>query len=304
MLKKQLEVELTQLGRKVEVQDGFLYSSGLHPVLLIAHMDTVHITQPTQFYIDKSKDPEGYLFASEGIGGDDRCGVYIIMEILKEIDCHVLFTEDEELGGLGAQKFTQSKIIPDVQFIVEFDRRGKDDAVFYECAGQDFKEFVEQYGFCYNFGSFSDISWVSPYMEIAAVNLSSGYYNAHTKNEYICISDVDSIIERALPLIRNVEQKFIHDRVDIFYCRWCGKKLDTQDDLDYEQQLCNKCYFDYIQEFPLAYEEYEKNEHDLFICSQCGDYLWNLQEMKVGCCECCQHEANVDLFHANYAYYS
>jgi len=40
--------------------------------------------------------------------------VFIVMELIKELDCHVLFTEDEEAGGQGAIKFSRSGISPDV----------------------------------------------------------------------------------------------------------------------------------------------------------------------------------------------
>jgi putative aminopeptidase FrvX len=64
-----------------------------------------------------------------GIGGDDRAGVYMIMQILKAARCHVLFCEDEETGGNGAREFTKSSIHPEIHYIVELDRRDTNDAV-------------------------------------------------------------------------------------------------------------------------------------------------------------------------------
>ena len=43
----------------------------------------------------------------QGIGGDDRCGVWMILQILRTANCHVLFCEDEEVGCVGAKKFTK-----------------------------------------------------------------------------------------------------------------------------------------------------------------------------------------------------
>jgi hypothetical protein len=160
------------------------------------------------FYIDKTDSADGDLWCEEGIGGDDRCGVFIIMELLKELDCHVLFTEDEEVGGQGAIRFCESGISPNVQFIVEFDRQGKDDAVFYNCDNPDFMAFVERYGFREEIGSFSDISYIAPALAIGAVNLSSGYYHAHSHREIIRIADVESVIKRATRLISNVSTKY------------------------------------------------------------------------------------------------
>ena len=201
-LKARLEIELSE-EREVVNQDGFLYSFGTHPVLLVAHLDTVHEDErglPSKINTDEN----GYLSCPEGIGGDDRCGVFIIMEIIKQLDCHVLFCEDEEKHGIGATKFTEADITPNVYFIVEFDRKGKDDCVFYGCNNPDFIKFVEQYGLNFNTGSFSDISIIAPHLEIAAVNLSSGYYNAHRSDEIVCPDDITSIIERSILLIRDV----------------------------------------------------------------------------------------------------
>ena len=200
---------LRQRGQeRVLSRDGFLYSPGSHPVLLVAHLDTVHQKTPTAFYIDTTKSPDGDLWCKEGIGGDDRCGVFMIMELIKELDCHVLFTEDEETGGRGAIQFSNSDIKPDVQFIVEFDRQGNSDAVFYDCDNPEFTAFVEKYGFNRREGTFSDISYIAPALGIGAVNLSSGYYHAHSQQEIIRIADVESIIERASRLLSNVGTKY------------------------------------------------------------------------------------------------
>ena len=211
VLKAILTGELQTRGKETIVNDGFLYSPGTHPILLIAHLDTVHEEprgMPTDINIDYSDSPGGVLSCTEGIGGDDRAGVYIIMEIIKSIDCHVLFCEDEEKHGIGAEKFCETDVRPDVQFIVEFDRRDRDHAVFYNCHNKDFCDFVTSFGFNKKTGSFSDISVIAKHLEIAAVNLSSGYYNAHNPNEYIVLDDIDSIIERAIPLIADVSKKY------------------------------------------------------------------------------------------------
>jgi di/tripeptidase len=213
ILKVILTDELKAMGREVISQDGFIYSPGSHSVLLVAHMDTVHERysgMPTDIYIDKSDPacPLGVLRSERGVGGDDRCGVYIVMEVIKRLDCHVLFCEDEEKSGIGASRFCQSGISPDVQFIVEFDRQGSDDAVYYGCSNNDFVQFVESYGFKERHGSFSDISIIAPHLGIAAVNLSSGFYNAHSVDEFIRLDDIEPIIDRAIPLIADVSRRY------------------------------------------------------------------------------------------------
>ena len=126
-LKKTLKAELRSRGYPVTDKPGYLYAEGTIPVLLVAHMDTVH-RQPVE-QICYSAD-RAVAMSPQGIGGDDRCGVWMILQILRTANCHVLFCEDEEVGCVGAKKFTRGSLRPQVNYIVELDRRGSNDAVF------------------------------------------------------------------------------------------------------------------------------------------------------------------------------
>lgn len=143
-LKARLSLMLQKEGYHVAEGKGYLYGPGTVPVLLVAHMDTVHQKLPR--YICRSDDGR-VIMSPDGIGGDDRAGVYMILEIIKAHRCHVLFCEDEEIGRLGAQMFIRSGIRPEVNYIVELDRRGSGDAVFYSCANKEFEEFIHRFGF-------------------------------------------------------------------------------------------------------------------------------------------------------------
>ena len=144
----------------------------------------------------------------QGIGGDDRCGVYMIMQLIRDFKCHVLFCEDEEVGGRGANKFVASKLKPGVNFIVEMDRRGSNDAVFYHCDNPDFTDFVLSFGFEENHGTFSDISVIAPPLNTAAVNISAGYYNEHRLHEYIDMLAVENNIRRIGEMIMADSEHF------------------------------------------------------------------------------------------------
>jgi len=198
-LKHFLAACLKEQGYLVERQKGFLYARGEIPVLLVAHLDTVHQEKPS--IICRSEDRR-YMMSPQGIGGDDRCGVYMILQILKEVRCHVLFCEDEETGGRGARAFAGSGITVDVNYIVEMDRRGNNDAVFYSCDNPEFTEFVCSFGFEEAGGSFSDISVIAPYLKTAAVNISAGYYNEHRQHEMIDCKAMENNIERITQMVR------------------------------------------------------------------------------------------------------
>ena len=184
---------------------GFLYAKGDVPVLLVAHLDTVYNDIPS--IICRSADGR-YIMSPQGIGGDDRCGVYMILQIIKEVRCHVLFCEDEEVGGRGARAFEGSGLEVDVNYIVEMDRRGNNDAVFYNCDNPEFTEFVCSFGFREAAGSFSDISVVAPYLKTAAVNISAGYYNEHRLHEVIDSFALQNNIERITRMVQTQTEKF------------------------------------------------------------------------------------------------
>lgn len=191
---------------EVENSDGFLYAKGDVPVLLVAHMDTVHRQLPTNIV-----EIDGKISSPQGIGGDDRCGIFIIMNIIKKLHCSVVLCEDEESGGVGARKFTKSQFIDqlDVNYIIEFDRMNANDAVFYSCDNPEFTDFVTDFtGFKTAYGSFSDISVIAPAAKIAAVNLSCGYYRAHTTDEYVVYEEMMDTVHTAEALIKAEYNKF------------------------------------------------------------------------------------------------
>jgi hypothetical protein len=200
-LKKELEWLLVERGYTDIVNgSGYLYAKGTIPVLLTAHMDTVHQEPVKDFYDYYHEEKKQHIISSpQGIGGDDRCGIYMILEIIKTHNCSVLFCEDEESGGVGSRKFCKTELIEELEtmkYLIELDRKGNNDAVFYDCENDDFTKFIEKNtGFKKDYGSFSDISTLSPACKVASVNLSCGYYNAHRTSEYVVMEEMFNTIE-------------------------------------------------------------------------------------------------------------
>ena len=96
------------------------------------------------------------------------------------------------------------KNLDTLKLIIEIDRHGSNDAVFYNCANPDFEEYIASKGFKTAQGSFSDISLIAPELGIAAVNLSSGYYHAHSLHEFINRSDLDNTIQKVIKIVSDV----------------------------------------------------------------------------------------------------
>ncbi len=189
---------------------SYILVPGQAPIMLLAHMDTVH-EKPVK-HICKSLDGN-ILMSPQGIGGDDRCGVYALAKVheASPVKPWLLFTCDEEIGGLGAEKFVadyrKGKMpegLDTMKLLVEIDRNGKKDAVYYSCDNPEFEKYITSKGFITAYGTFSDISVIAPAMCVAAVNLSSGYYNAHTLHEYINRKHIDAVIKSVIEIVADV----------------------------------------------------------------------------------------------------
>ena len=219
-LKGHVARELAKTYEHVYMGSGYVYAQGTFPVLLVAHLDTVHKKLPNVILYDAHKDRYS---SPNGIGGDDRCGVYMIFEVIKKFNCSVLFCEDEEIGGIGAKKFIQTDLAKELKFndAIEFDRRGSNDAVFYDCDNEDFEEFITKDFYDTAYGSFSDISTLAPFFKCAAVNLSCGYYNAHMSTEYVVLKEMYASIEAACKILERTTEEDKFEYIESKYT-WRG----------------------------------------------------------------------------------
>lgn len=269
-LKKYVQKRLNKSGYDYVVEgDGFVYARGELPVLLVAHMDTVHKEIPSVIHTEG-----GIVSSPQGIGGDDRCGVYSILEIVKERKCHVLFCEDEEIGCVGSQKFIKTQfceeVAKEINFMVEIDRRGATDLVYYDNDNKDFHEFcANATGYKKNWGSCSDISYLMEAMDRSGVNVSSGYYNEHTFKETINLAEMQNTIKAVEKLIDEpcekpfeyVEKKYYGSLIDWY------KKDDY-----YVSGRSGRSYADYLDPesdlklFMFVYYDYEEeSEIDAYV---------------------------------------
>lgn len=213
-----------------DVPNKYLYCKGNIPVLLVAHLDTVHIKTPTDIFTDHEK---GVIWSPQGIGGDDRAGVYGVLKVLEHCKPHVLFLHDEEIGGIGADYATYHLDPPEVNYMIEFDRKGVGEAVFYQCGNKEFQDFILGFGFNKNYGSFSDISVLSPIWDLASVNLSIGYHNAHTLHEYIVLDQLYDTVFKTIDIINHEKSNMRYDFQEIY--RRSVKTIDYYSQLTAEE---------------------------------------------------------------------
>ena len=236
--------------------DGYIWAPGDIPIILIAHVDCVSGHAETVFH-----DPAADVFWSpDGLGADDRAGVWGILYLIEQgYRPSILFTDGEERGGWGARAAARvlSPAIArsDVRALVEIDRQGSMEAVYYGCGNDDIREWIEGAGFREDYGTFSDISILGPAWDIAAVNLSAGYYMEHSIGEYLIVDHLLATLARVAVLLENpppsawphetkAQQGYswlyggsrrpLYDRRGTFYNR---EYLDDYEDFSYDEWL-------------------------------------------------------------------
>lgn len=183
-------------------------------VMLVSHIDTVRKRGKINIV-----EANGIVQNSGGIlGADDRAGVYAILEIadrcIKEGKPlpYLLFTNYEECGGLGVRQFCKDKITKNVEsdifLMIELDRRGVNEAVYYTDPENEVKKIVSSVGYKEDFGTYSDVATLSNHNDIAHVNLSIGYFNEHTAYEILVLSVVDFAIENVMSIMPMVKRQY------------------------------------------------------------------------------------------------
>lgn len=282
----------------------YLYAIGDIPIGLVAHVDTVFPEPPEDIYYDREK---GVMWSPQGLGADDRAGVFAILKIIQSgLRPTVIFTTNEEVGGLGAAQLVKDFPecpISNLKYLIQLDRRGTNDCVFYDCYNEDFITYVESFGFIEAFGTFSDIAELCPAWDVVGVNLSIGYENEHTRYEILHLKPWMATIEKVK---RMLKEKDIPDFEYIEYSysyngtKW-GYDEKYKDWYDYTPHYrcksCGKSFCEY-EVIPTR----NKNKKIVYYCPDCcvDNVTWCLdcgtayEKKKMSACPKCGSERSED----------
>lgn len=227
-----------------------------------------------------------------GIGFDDKAGIIGIIEIWrrsKTKDFRIIFTADEEVGGVGAIALDK-RVYEDAAYIIELDRRGGKDLINVSgttrLCSNEFADMFTCYGFKKETGTFTDVNIFKECTpKINMVNLSIGYYNPHTDNEYLCIKEFNYIVACVADFVET-HKEYIPDNTpvtkpkynyetnrygsygrygsrayndDALICDWCGRSIIREEEAflyDDEIFCCRKCWEE-------AYKYDRKNDYDI-----------------------------------------
>lgn len=235
-LYKALNKILQGLTGKPTMYDGenyIFHRSELSPICLVAHIDTVRKNDTICL------EQKGAVIRNRKgvLGADDRAGVFGILSVLFQCNRYgiefpsVLFTNYEEIGGVGVKKFINDldeDPFENTNLLIELDRKGANEYVYYSSFLPDeVVGYVESYGFIEGYGSYSDIADLTEVFLVPSVNLSIGYYNQHTPDERLHVDEMKLTISRVFEMVKNpiqnkylVEEHFFEDRFGFYGEEW------------------------------------------------------------------------------------
>jgi putative aminopeptidase FrvX len=172
-----------------------------------AHLDTVHrIRDDYSLVIENGKITAITGNGRRcGVGGDDKCGIYICLRMLRELDtCKVALFSQEEIGSVGASRVDLS-FFNDCSFVMTLDTPSNDDIEMTTCgvslASSEFRDVVlpiaERFGYHYaeSDAPHDGLELVERGLHISGALPSNGYYNYHQENDYTVIDDLEQSVE-------------------------------------------------------------------------------------------------------------
>ena len=221
----------------IYVTKGTLGEGEFYP-MFISHTDTVHeiideiivkeeyLKRPYTFGKDFGDEQSLCLKAYDnngnptGIGGDDKCGIFICLELLKRLDkVKVAFFVSEETGCHGS-KMVNTEFLKDVGYCTQYDAPGNH-LISYSCMGT---VLFDKDGTFYNTAlrsitkgfnnemmvqshPYTDIMMIKQKSDFSCINMSCGYYNMHSSNEFVCLEDVERAITAGVNMVKDLGLK-------------------------------------------------------------------------------------------------
>ena len=206
-----------------------------HFPMFVAHTDTVHSIVPKivveeQYYpkpvtfgkafdskehhVLKAYTPDGN---PTGIGGDDKAGIFICLELLRVLsNIKVGLFVSEETGCHGSSN-CDIEFLNDVGYAIQFDAPG-DHLITEVCSGvrlfEKDSEFAEKIipvisktmGTVMDLQShpYTDVSQLKIKGDFSCLNMSCGYYNMHSPNEFVSTEDVNKAFLSGINIVNEL----------------------------------------------------------------------------------------------------
>lgn len=185
----------------------------------VAHTDTVHEINHNLTVIETNDNGNLILTGIDkvtgkpsGIGGDDKCGVYLCLEMLDHFDnVKVALFVSEEIGCIGSKE-ADKEFFSNVGYAIQYDSpegnsmsmslMGMDLFDKEDGFGQKVSPLILEHGIDYwARHPFTDVKELLQKFNFSCLNLAAGYYRMHSSNEYVVVNDVQNAFELGLKLV-------------------------------------------------------------------------------------------------------
>ncbi len=194
---------------------------------IVAHLDQVQDIHSSDF---KAIETEEIIFGysaknrqQEGIGADDKNGVWVCLKTLEKCDyLKIAFFVQEEIGCIGSSQ-SDITFFDDCRFVLQADRKGHSD--FITTIGWSplcSEEFVadceiERFGYKEATGMITDVGELKHQgLPISVANISCGYYEPHTDQEFTVKADLLNSLALVENIIETCKKVYPHKNKDLW----------------------------------------------------------------------------------------
>ena len=189
---------------------------------VVAHLDEVHAARPKKFRVAIYKGNfflggDAEIMRPCGIGADDKNGIWLALRLLEKHDCvKAAFFVGEEIGCVGSNACNMA-FFDDCRFVLQGDRKGGSD--FIDTASgtvlctNEFKKAlkISAYGFKATSGLSTDVMTLKQRgLKVCCANVSCGYYNPHTIDEYTDFSELENCLALFDDAFTNLTETWAH----------------------------------------------------------------------------------------------
>lgn len=216
----------TDAKKNVYMSKGELAEGESYPCV-VAHLDTVHLDQIGLIDTDgrieliESKSVSGKRSLKgvdpirdvpTGIGGDNKCGVYIALKLMEEFDVMKAAFFVEEETGMHGSKQADDSFFKNVGYAIQFDAPTRNwfsaklmgmplwDEVFFG----ELKPLLDSFKVdnITHGDPFTDVLQIRKKYGICCAVFPTGYYNQHSRHEYVVPEETEECLALGIESVK------------------------------------------------------------------------------------------------------
>lgn len=197
--------------------NNLYYLDEIDAPILSAHLDQVKTNgKAVHFSLDNQGHIRGYNenFEQTSLGADDKNGIWIIMQAVKEYAINFIISCGEESGCIGIKELEQHGALDSIddatQYCLVLDRRGNKDILsgggsgkYCSTLAQCLCNYLGNDDYAVTTGSLSDTATICQYCE--SVNMSVAYESPHQATEHTNWNRLQEIKDDVLKVLEDFQ---------------------------------------------------------------------------------------------------